>query len=236
MNKINLETIGQPIPHDSAHMHVRGNAIYIDDITEPVGTLHAAPGISNIAKGTIKFIDLSEVEKAPGVVVVLTAKDIFGKNDCSPGFGGDPIFAENEIKFHGQVIFAVIAKTRDEARRATRLAKIEVDAVSPNVHVEDGLKSGKTVLDDYTFTKGVAPDLNSDKHNAINGRIAVGGQEHFYLEGQISFAIPGENREMKVFCSTQHPTEIQHLVARTLGQSDASIVCECRRHNRRLRL
>ncbi len=229
MTRINLETVGRPIAHDSAHMHVCGNARYIDDITQPTDTLHAAPGLADIARGTIRSVDLGAVEKAPGVVAVLTARDIIGKNDCSPGFGGDPIFAEDEIKFHGQVIFAVIAKTRDQARRAARLAKIEVDARSPNVHVEDGLKSGERVLDDYTFTKGVAPDLNSDKHDVIKGKITIGGQEHFYLEGQISFAIPGENNEMKIYCSTQHPSEIQHLVARTLGQPDASIVCECRR-------
>lgn len=229
MNKISLETVGRSITHDSANMHVSGSARYVDDIVEPVGTLHAAPGLSPIAKGSIKSIDLSAVKSAPGVVAVLIAKDIPGENDCSLGFGGDPIFAEKEIRFHGQVIFAVIAKTRDQARRATRLAKIEIDATTPNVHVEDGLKSGETVLDDYTFTKGDAPQLIKQSGNSITGKVSAGGQEHFYLESQISFAIPGEGNTMKIYCSTQHPTEVQHLAARTLAQPDASIVCECRR-------
>ncbi|MCP4185064.1 MAG: xanthine dehydrogenase molybdopterin binding subunit [Hyphomicrobiales bacterium] len=229
MNKVNLQTIGKPIAHDSARMHVSGTAAYIDDIVEPVGTLHLAPGLSDIAKGRLISIDLDAVRAAPGVVAVLSAEDIPGRNDCSPGFGGDPIFAEEEIKFHGQVIFAVVAETRDQARRASRLAKIEIDSQKPNVHVEDGLKSGETVLDDYTFIRGDAPAEIDKAMHTVAGKMTVGGQEHFYLEGQISFAIPGENKTIKVLCSTQHPTEVQHLVARALAQPDASIVCECRR-------
>jgi xanthine dehydrogenase large subunit len=229
MNKVTLQTVGKAIAHDSAKMHVSGSAVYIDDIVEPTGTLHIAPGLSDIAKGKLISVDLDAVRAAPGVVAVLSASDIPGKNDCSPGFGGDPIFAEGEIKFHGQVIFAVVAVTRDQARRATRLAKVEIQAQTPNVHVQDGMKTGETVLDDYTFTRGDAPKLIDQANNTIAGKVIVGGQEHFYLEGQISFAVPGENRTMKVYCSTQHPTEIQHLVARTLVQPDASVTCECRR-------
>ncbi len=229
MNKSTLQTVGKAITHDSAEMHVSGSAHYIDDIAEPAGTLHVAPGLSDTAKGILKSVNLQAVRSAPGVVAVLSAKDISGKNDCSPGFGGDPIFADKEIKFHGQVIFAVVATSRDQARRATRLARIEIEGETPNVHVEDGIQSGEIVLDDYTFIRGDAPGLIERANNAISGTITVGGQEHFYLETQISFAVPGENRTMKVYCSTQHPTEVQHLVARTLGQRDASIVCECRR-------
>ena len=229
MNRQNLQSVGKAIAHDSAKMHVSGSALYIDDIVEPLGTLHIAPGLSPLAKGKIKSLDLRAVAKAPGVVAVLSAEDIIGKNDCSPGLGGDPIFGEDEIRFHGQVIFAVVAKTRDQARRATRLAKVEIDAQTPNVHVEDGIRSGETVLDDYSFIRGNAPRRIDNAKNTISGAVKVGGQEHFYLESQISFAVPGENRSMKVYCSTQHPTEVQHLVARALAQPDATIVCECRR-------
>ena len=229
MNKPILQTIGKQIAHDSAKMHVSGSAVYVDDIVEPVGTLHVAAGLSPIAKGNIKSINLDAVKSAPGVVAVLTAKDIVGKNDCSPDLGDDPILSDGEIRFHGQMIFAVVAKTRDQARRATKLAKLEIDAQVPNVHVEDGIKSGERVLDDYTFIRGEAPRLIKKAKNTIAGNINVGGQEHFYLESQISFAVPGENRTMKVYCSTQHPTEVQHLVARSLARPDASVVCECRR-------
>lgn len=229
MSKSELETVGKSIAHDSAKMHVSGSATYIDDIVEPYGTLHVAPGLSPIAKGTLISLDLTKVRSAPGVVAVLCAKDILGKNDCSPGFGGDPIFVETDIKFHGQVIFAVVAKTHNQARRAARMATIETKAQTPNVHVEQGMESGEIVLEDYAFIRGDAQALIKNSANTVQGKISVGGQEHFYLEGQISFAVPGENTTMKVYCSTQHPTEIQHLVARTLKQPDSSIVCECRR-------
>ena len=116
-----------PTAHDSAGHQVSGTAVYIDDIREPEGTLHVAPGGAPVAHGRIKRLGLDAVRAAPGVVQVLTAADVPGKNDCSPVKGDDPIFADRVVDFHGQVLFAVIAETRDAARRAVRLAEIETD-------------------------------------------------------------------------------------------------------------
>lgn len=221
--------IGRALAHDSAAMHVQGTAPYIDDIPEPIGTLHLAPGFApDIARGMLKAVDLEKVRTAPGVVAVLTAADISGVNDCSPSIGGDPILAEREIIFHGQVVFAVVAETRDQARRAARLAAFETDAVDPAVTVEQGLARGETVLPDYGFGRGdVASALAAAE--VRSGHLTVGGQEHFYLEGQASFALPQEDGGMLVHCSTQHPSEVQHLVARMLGVPDAFVITECRR-------
>ncbi len=126
---LETETVGLALAHDSAALHVQGTAVYIDDMREPEGTLHVEPGYApNDARGKITSLDLDAVRAFPGVVAVLTAKDIPGVNDCSPALGDDPIFAEGVIEFHGQVIFAVVAETREIARRAARLAKIEVAA------------------------------------------------------------------------------------------------------------
>jgi xanthine dehydrogenase large subunit len=221
--------VGKALAHDSAERHVSGDALYIDDIPEPAGTLHAAPGLSPKARGKIRKLDLAAVRAAPGVVEVLTAKDIPGVNDCSPGFGGDPIFADGSVQFHGQVLFAVIAQTRDQARRAARLAKVVIDEEKPAVSVEDGLAQGIEVLDPYEFRRGDPQAAIAKAKNKSAGSMHIGGQEHFYLEGQISLAVPGEGGEMRVHCSTQHPSEVQHLVARMLGRADALVVCECRR-------
>ncbi|MGB7336907.1 MAG: xanthine dehydrogenase molybdopterin binding subunit [Salaquimonas sp.] len=223
------QTVGKPLAHDSAKRHVSGSASYIDDILEPEGCLHLAPGMSNIAKGRIKSIDLDAVRSAPGVVTVLTAKDIPGLNDCSPSFGGDPILAEKKILFHGQVIFAVVATSRKAARQAVNLAKIDYVEGRPLVTVEHGLNAKKEVLDPFTFKRGDAAVALSKAKRRIKGEMHIGGQEHFYLEGQISMTVPGEAGDMRVYCSTQHPTEIQHLVARMLNLPDAAIACECRR-------
>ncbi len=221
--------VGKSLAHDSAARHVAGNARYVDDILEPEGCLHLAPGLSKIAKGKIRKMDLDGVRKAPGVVCVLTAADIPGVNDSSPSIGGDPILANKEISFHGQVLFTVVATSRKAARHAVKAAIIETTEQKPLVKVEDGLKSGKQVLDPYTFSRGDAAGTIEGSKCSLKGKIRIGGQEHFYLEGQVSLAVPGEAGEIKVHCSTQHPTEVQHLVAKMLKVPDAAIICECRR-------
>jgi xanthine dehydrogenase large subunit len=228
-----IPTTGQthrPIAHDSATKHVRGAAAYIDDLPEPAGLLHVAPGGTPVACGRIKDLDLTAVREAPGVVAVLTARDVPGKNDVSPVvFDIDPCFAEEKIEFHGQVVFAVVAHTRDQARRAARLAKIEVESEDPIITVDAALERGKPVMPDYVFERG-DPDLAiASCPRQLSGRMHIGGQEHFYLEGQIALATPGEDGDMHVHSSTQHPSEVQHVVARILGQPDNSVICEVRR-------
>ena len=222
-------SVGLALAHDSAARHVRGTAAYVDDLPEPAGTVHVAPGCAASARGAIRSIELDAVRASPGVVAVLTAADIPAANDCSPAFGDDPILAAGEILFHGQVVFAVVAETRDAARRAARRARIEVEAVAPRVTVDDGLGAGAEVLAPYEFRRGEpAPAIASAPHR-LEGRVRIGGQEHFYLEGQAALAVPGEDDEMWVLSSTQHPSEVQNLVAHMLGVPGAAVVCECRR-------
>ena len=222
-------SVGKTLAHDSAVRHVRGTAAYIDDIPEPIGTLHLAPGYSSSTRGTIRAMDLSAVEAAPGVVRVLTAQDIKGANDCSPSTGDDPILSAGEIRFHGDVVFAVVARTRDAARRAARLAQFEVDEQPARISVADGRRAQAQVLSPYEFLRGDPAAILADRSDTLSGRLRIGGQEHFYLEGQVALAIPGESGEMRVMTSTQHPSEVQHLVAHMLGVPNAAVVCECRR-------
>src|SRR5215468_10612058 len=116
---------GAPLPHESAHLHVAGEAVYIDDIPELAGTLHAALGLSNKAHALVKSIDVQPVREMPGVVAVLTASDIPGENNCGPIAHDDPIFADGLVQYIGQPLFAVVARSYDEARRAARKAKVE---------------------------------------------------------------------------------------------------------------
>ena len=231
MKTFATRTVGKAIAHDSGVLHVAGTATYIDDIREPEGLLHVAPGYAREgAKGKLITVDLDAVRNAPGVVAVLTARDIPGINDCSPAMGDDPIFAETEIAFHGQVIFAVVAETRDAARRAALLARIEVAVETPAVSTDDAITLGtEDILPPYAFKRhDAARTIAASKHK-IEESFRIGGQEHFYLEGQVSLAIPEEQGGMTVHCSTQHPTEVQHIIARMLGVMDARITCECRR-------
>jgi len=223
-----LRTVGIAARHDSAVRHVCGTAVYVDDIREPEGTLHVAVGGSPVARGRITAIDLAAVRAAPGVIAVLTAADIPGRNDASPIAGDDPIFAADQVEFAQQVVFAVVAQTRDGARRASRLAKVGIEAEPPLVSVEDALAAKSYLLPDYTFVKGdTAAALAASPHR-VEGTLHIGGQEHFYLEGQVALAVPGED-EMLVYSSTQHPTELQNIVAHMLKLPAAAVNVEVRR-------
>lgn len=231
VKRIATETVGLALPHDSAELHVQGRAIYIDDMREPEGTLHVAPGHApESAKGRIVRCDLDAVRKHPGVVAVLTAKDIPGVNDCSPAMGDDPILADGEILFHGQVVFAVVAETRDQARRAAKLGKVEIARERAAFTVEDALQQATPdVLPPYEFRRGEPEKLIAAAKTTVADSFHVGGQEHFYLEGQVAFAMPEEAGGMTVYSSTQHPSEVQHCVAKMLAVADAFVTCECRR-------
>jgi xanthine dehydrogenase large subunit len=221
--------VRQSLPHDSAFKHVQGAADYIDDMPEPEGLLHVAVGGSPGARGRIVRIDLDLVRSFSGVYAVIAAGDIPGKNDISPTSGDEPVFAAERVEFHGQPVFAVIAATRDIARRAASLAVIEIDRELPNVTVEQGMEAGESVLPDYAFVGGNPDEAIAVSPNRLSGVLHIGGQEHFYLEGQIALAVPGEDRDMLVYSSTQHPSEVQHTVARALGVADSYVTCQVRR-------
>jgi len=220
---------GQGLHHDSAHLHVQGSARYVDDLPEPASMVHVAPGRATVASAWIRNMNLDPVAAAPGVVRVLTAADVPAINDCSPSVGGDPILAAERVDFHGQVLFAVVAETRTQARRAARLAQVDYEVVPPMVSVQQGMTAGADLLPPYTFERGAAAAAIAAAPRQLSGQIQVGGQEHFYLEGQVALAVPGEDGAMRVQSSTQYPSEVQRLVARMLGVADALVVCECRR-------
>jgi xanthine dehydrogenase large subunit len=224
-----LRHVYKPLPHDSAAKHVQGAAAYIDDIPEPAGTLHVAVGGSPVARGALRRLGLEEVQNAPGVIAVVTAADVPGKNDISPAFADEPALATDRVIFHGQPMFAVVATSRDAARRAVLRAQIEIDAERPNVTVEQGKASGERVLPDYAFVNGDAAKAIAAAPVQTSGKLRIGGQEHFYLEGQVALAVPGEDGAVLVYSSTQHPSEVQHIVARVLALPDSFVTCRVRR-------
>jgi xanthine dehydrogenase large subunit len=224
-----LRHVHKALPHDSGFKHVQGAAEYIDDMPEPGGTLHVAIGGAPVARGRIRRIDLSTVESIPGVVAVITAAHIPGKNDISPANADEPVFAHDRIDFHSQPLFAVIATSRDAARRAALGGKIELDTEKPNVTVEQGRASGERVLPDYAFVGGDVAGAIAAAPHQTSGALRIGGQEHFYLEGQVALAAPGEDGAMLVYSSTQHPSEVQHVVARVLAVPDSFVTCRVRR-------
>ncbi len=221
--------VHQALPHDSAAKHVSGEAIYVDDIPEPPGLLFAAFGLSEKAHARIRSIDLAPVRAAPGVVAVIGAADVPGANNVGPVIADEPVFAERLVEYAGQSIFAVAAETVEQARRATRLAVIDYEELPAVLTVEEALEQDLKVLPPHVMRRGDARAAIARAANRLSGRIKVGGQDHFYLEGQISMAVPQEDGDLLVYCSTQHPSEVQHTIAHALGCRNADITVEVRR-------
>ncbi|MDO6520248.1 xanthine dehydrogenase molybdopterin binding subunit [Shimia thalassica] len=223
--------VNTDLQHDSATKHVTGRADYTDDIAEPVGTLHAYLGVSTVAHATLKGIDLDPVRQAPGVLGVLKAADIPGVNDVSPtGRHDEPLFATDKIEFHGQPLFAVVAETRDEARRAAELAVVDCEILPHALDPVAAQNAGYPhITENLTLARGDADAAMAAAGNRIKGQITIGGQDHMYLEGHIAFALPGEDDEVVLHCSTQHPSEAQHMVAHVLDVPSNAVVVNVRR-------
>jgi xanthine dehydrogenase large subunit len=222
---------GESVAHESAPKHVAGEAVYIDDIPEPADTLHIALGLSARAHARVRSLDLSAVEAAERVVGVLTAQDIPGANDVSPaGLHDDPVFADGLVMFHGQPMFAVVAQTREAARRATMLAKAEYEDLPPVLDVVAARAANADhVIPGMKLERGDVQAALDTAPQRLRGSMQIGGQDHFYLEGQIALALPGEDADVTVYSSTQHPSEVQHMVAHVLGVASHNVTVEVRR-------
>jgi len=229
----NLKTakggIGRSNKHESADKHVSGEAIYIDDRPEPRGQLHAAVGQSSFAHANIKSINLSEVKSAEGVIAVMTIDDVFGHKDIGAVFPGDPVLADGKVEYVGQPIFAVAATSHHLARKAAKLAKIEYQELEAVLTINDALKKQSFVRPPYVMSRGDSKAAISSAPHQLQGEISIGGQEHLYLEGQISTVEPTEEGGMKVYSSSQHPSEVQKLVAEVLDISLNKVLVDTRR-------
>jgi xanthine dehydrogenase large subunit len=225
--------IGVPLPHESAALHVSGEATYTDDIPELQQTLHAALGLSRHAHARIVSLDLDAVRAAPGVVAVLTADDIPGENNCGPVLHDDPILADGEVLYLGQPVFIVIAHSHELARRAASLAKsddvVRYEPLEAVLTASEAKAKKQFVLPPLHLKRGAPAEKIASAPHRIAGTYEVGGQEQFYLEGQIAYAVPKEMDGMLVYSSTQHPSEMQQVVAHMFGWPTHSVVCECRR-------
>ena len=215
--------------HDSSHKHVSGEAVFVDDIKTPSDTLQVYVAMSERAHARINAMDLSGVATASGVAVVLSAEDIPGTNDISPIMSDDPLFADDVVEYAGQALFAVAAETIDQARDAARLASVDYDELPAVLTIDQAMDQGSLLETPYVMARGDAKMAIANAPNVISNRIYIGGQEHFYLESQAALCLPGEDGDVSVHCSTQHPSEVQHTVAKVLGLANNAVTVEVRR-------
>ncbi|MDP3959108.1 MAG: xanthine dehydrogenase molybdopterin binding subunit [Pseudorhodobacter sp.] len=223
-------SVGRPLPHDAAALHVTGRARYVDDIPLPTGALHLAFGLSPVAHGRITSLDLAAVRAAPGVVAVLSASDFAVMPDCSPSAHDEPLLAVGEVHYAGQPVWLVVADSHLAARRAARLGVIAVDALPALLTIDAALAAGSRFeAGPVIWQKGDAAAAIAASPRVIEGELEVGGQEHFYLEGQVAACLPQEGGDMVIHASSQHPAEIQHKVAQALGLAMNAVRVEVRR-------
>jgi len=223
------QVVGAAVVHESATLHVAGLAHYTDDLPEPRGTLHIALGTSPIAHGRLRSVDLAAVRAAPGVVDVIVAADIPGVNDVGPIQHDDPIFAHGHVHFVGQPVFAVAATSVSAARRAATLARYDIEALPAILTIDDALLAQSFVLPPVHVARGDAAAAIAAAPHRLSGTAGCGGQDHFYLEGQIALASPREHGGLFIHTSTQHPGEVQQMVAHALGLAAHDVVVQCRR-------
>lgn len=221
--------VSAAIKHDSAEKHVSGEAFYIDDLPEAKDLMHVYIAQSEHAHAKILSLDVSKVQSYPGVHHVLTAKEVTGKNDFAPVVDGDPIFADGIVEYKGQSLFAVAADSIDIARAASKLAVIEYEVLPAITTVRDALAANSFVLDSKTFLRGDPENEIKNAAHRIQGEIEIGGQDHFYLESNVAMALPWEDGDIKLYSSTQHPSEVQHCAARAIGIPDHCVQVEVRR-------
>jgi len=223
-------SVAKPLPHDAASLHVTGQARYVDDIPLPANTLHLAFGLSSVARGQITAMDLDAVRAAPGVVMVLTADDLPFANDVSPSAHDEPLLATGAVHYLGQPVFAVVADCHLAARHAAKLGRIDYATEAPILTIDQALAANSRFEDGpRIYAKGDAHAAIAAAPHRVEGRFEIGGQEHFYLEGQAALALPQEGGDMVIHSSTQHPTEIQHKVAEALGVPMHAVRVEIRR-------
>jgi xanthine dehydrogenase large subunit len=222
-------TVGDALAHDSAHLHVSGRATYADDVREPQGTLHAAIAYSPFASGVLRGVDLAAVLASEDVIAAFTAKDIPGTNCYGAITHDEPFLADGRVEFVGQPIALIVARTRDAARRAAKKAKFDIAEETPILTIDEAIAANSLLKPPTIIQRGDLPNAFTKVTHKVHGESSIGAQEHFYLEGQIALAIPHEDGQMQVIVSTQHPTEMQQVVATILGIGWNDVVSEVRR-------
>ncbi len=224
-----VRAAGVSRPHESARAQVMGDATYVDDIPELRGTLFAAPILSDIAHGRLRHVDATAAMGMPGVRDVVLARDIPGHAMLASFAGDEPIFATDTVQHIGQVVGLVLATSVMQARRAARKVRLLIDPLPAILTTQAAMQAESYVLPPVYVRRGDAQAALERAPHQRTGTLEVGGQEHFYLEGQVAYAVPQEQNQWLVYSSTQHPGEVQHWVAHALGIDNHAVRVECRR-------
>ena len=223
--------LGRELVHESALLHVTGQATYTDDIPELRGTLYAALVLSPVAHGELigEGIDRAALLAQDGVVAVFTASDIPGENNCGPIVHDDPFLATGKVEFIGQAVALVVARSMLRAREVAKGAKVAVKELPAILTIDAALAQQSFVMPSKGITRGAPDAAIAGAPHRVKGRTECGQQEQFYLEGQIAYAVPREDGQLTLYVSTQHPDGNQREAASALNLSVNDVEVICRR-------
>ncbi|HVW03726.1 MAG TPA: molybdopterin cofactor-binding domain-containing protein, partial [Vicinamibacterales bacterium] len=224
-----MTRVGDAVPHESARGHVTGAALYTDDLSPRfVGLLHAWPVLAPHVHACIVTLDVSAASAEPGVVAVLTADDVPGEGDSGAARHDEPLFPR-EVMFHRQPVAWVLGETQEAARRGADCVVATYEPLPAILTIEQAIDAGSYLTDELRLARGDVDAALAESAFRLEGEIAVGGQEHFYLETQAAIAWLDESGGVTVQSSTQHPSETQDVVARVLGLPRHRVIVECLR-------
>jgi xanthine dehydrogenase large subunit len=222
---------GTDLIHESARLHVTGEAVYTDDIPELRGTLYAALILSPVAHGELigEGIDRAAILAEHGVVAVYTASDIPGENNCGPIIHDDPFLANGKVEFIGQAIAVVVARDMLYAREVAKKAVVNVKELPAILTIDEAMAAKSFIMPPKGITRGKPLEAIKNAPHTLKGETTCGQQEQFYLEGQITYAVPREDGQLTLYVSTQHPDGNQREAAAALNLTTNDVEVICRR-------
>lgn len=224
-----MSIVGKNVPHDSARGHVAGESIYIDDLAAQKNELLVDFFWSPVSHGRLRSLDLSEAEKVPGVVGLYTYKDLGGHNNFGPIIADEVLLVEELCEFIGHPIVVIAAETRRALRQAKKAIKADIEEMPAIFTIDEAIEKKQFLGMPRLIKRGdLAVGFKQAKHT-LEGTWVNLGQDHFYLESQAAIAYPGEFNQLVVHSSTQHPTEVQEVIAHVLGLNMNQVIVVTKR-------
>jgi xanthine dehydrogenase molybdopterin binding subunit/xanthine dehydrogenase small subunit len=216
-------TLGPP-PHESGHKHVTGEAVYTDD--QSAGMLEVWPVCSPHAHARILSRDATAARAMPGIHAVLLAEDVPGENNVGGVKHDEILLADKRVWFHGQIVALVVGESQEACRAAAEKLVVEYEPLPPILTLEQAVAARSFHNAPNYIRRGKTCAALADSPMTLTGVFELQGQEHFYLETQAAWAKPGEDGAMFVSSSTQHPSEVQAVVAHLLSVPANKVVVQ----------
>lgn len=217
------EVIGRPVTRRDARAKALGQARYADDLVVP-GMLYVKVLRSPHPHARIRSIDTSRARARPGVVAVLTSKDIPGANSIGPIIKDEPVLCDDVVRFVGDAVALVAAETEYCAEDGLDEIAVTYEPIPAVLDPLKALEPGAprvhpngNIAAHFKVRRGDVEAAFREAHLIVERRFFTQRIEHAYMEPEAALAVPEAGGGMAVWSSTQYPHRDQEEVARVLG-------------------